>query len=186
MNFKKGDRVKFLNSVDEGIVIAVHDNQLEVEDEHGFVIEVSDKEVVESKINLDELHHTCDFGLDQKRDMDAGKNRKNSEVNFSSKKGRSKTKAILEVDLHINELLDKTAHLTNFQLVTIQMNHFRSMLSFAFENRYQKVIFIHGVGEGVLRSEIRAELRERPNCEYVDADYSRYGQGATEVNLWYN
>lgn len=186
MNFKKGDRVKFLNSVDEGIVISVHGNQIEVEDEHGFIVEVSDKELVGTKIGFDELHHSYDFGIEQKRNLDNGKSRKNSDVNFSLKKGRSIKKTILEIDLHINELVDRTGHLTNFQIVTIQMNHFRNKLAFAFENKFQKVVFIHGVGEGVLRSEIRAELKKIPNCEYVDADFSRYGQGATEVNLWYN
>lgn len=186
MKFKKGDQVKFLNSVDEGIVVSVSGHQIEVEDEHGFVIEVPDNEIIEKKIGLDKLHYSDDFGMDKKHDMDVGNIRKNSDVKFSLKKSGSSKKTILQVDLHINELVDRTAHLTNFQIVSIQMNHFRNTLAMAREKHYQKVIFIHGVGEGVLRSEIRAELKGIPNCKYVDADYSQYGQGATEVNLWYN
>lgn len=186
MKFKKGDQVKFLNSVDEGIVLSVRGHQIEVQDEHGFVVEVSDNEIVEKNNGLDELHYSYDSGMDKKRDMDTGNVRNKSDVKLSLKNGGSNKKTLLEIDLHINELIDRTSHLTNFQIVMIQMEHFRKMLNLALENHYQKVIFIHGVGEGVLRSEIRAELKEMPNCEYVDADFSRYGQGATEVNLWYN
>jgi dsDNA-specific endonuclease/ATPase MutS2 len=51
--------------------------------------------------------------------------------------------------------------------------------------RLTKIVFIHGVGEGVLRSEIRHELRKYENVEFLDGDYREYGQGATEVRLWY-
>lgn len=175
-----------MNSVDEGIVTAVRANQIVVEDEHGFIIEVSEHEIILQKTDIDALHHAYDFGIEHKREADVRNLRKSSDFNTTSKQRSAGRKDILEVDLHINELVDKTRHLTNFQMVTIQMNHFRKMMSLAFENKYPKIVFIHGVGEGVLRSEIRSELREMPNCEYVDADFSKYGQGATEVNLWYN
>ena len=51
----------------------------------------------------------------------------------------------------------------------------------AILNRLQKVIFIHGVGEGVLKSAIREELKKFPKVKFNDAPYEKYGYGATEV-----
>jgi len=54
----------------------------------------------------------------------------------------------------------------------------------AEEKKMKRVIFIHGVGQGVLRQEIRRILNEYyPHCEFMDAPYHIYGYGATEVRI---
>ena len=50
----------------------------------------------------------------------------------------------------------------------------------------QKLIIIHGVGEGVLKDEVRLFLSKKEGIEYFDADYREYGKGATAVELRYN
>ena len=48
----------------------------------------------------------------------------------------------------------------------------------------RKIVVIHGVGEGVLRHEIRKELDiYHPYFEYYDASYDQFGYGATEIRL---
>ena len=44
-------------------------------------------------------------------------------------------------------------------------------------------VFIHGVGEGVLKLELEYVLKRYEDLTYYDADYQKYGFGATEVCL---
>jgi dsDNA-specific endonuclease/ATPase MutS2 len=45
-------------------------------------------------------------------------------------------------------------------------------------------VVIHGVGEGVLRHEIRKVLDiYHPNFEFQDASYEEFGYGATEIRI---
>ena len=86
------------------------------------------------------------------------------------------------VDLHIHEIVDSTTGLDNASMVDIQMTHFERMMRIAEEQKIPRVILIHGVGQGVLRSEIRSALKlYYPNCSFHDADFREYGYGATEV-----
>jgi DNA-nicking Smr family endonuclease len=58
------------------------------------------------------------------------------------------------------------------------------MLRNAEEKKIPRVVFIHGVGQGVLRQEIRKILNDYyPHCEFMDAPYHTYGYGATEVRI---
>ncbi|MDD5570628.1 MAG: DUF2027 domain-containing protein [Bacteroidales bacterium] len=93
-------------------------------------------------------------------------------------------KGIAEVDLHIEELVDKTSGLSNGEMLTIQINYFRKTLESAIANNFSKIIFIHGVGDGVLKSEIRKILEDSyPKCNFYDAPMAKYGMGATEVEI---
>lgn len=85
-----------------------------------------------------------------------------------------------DVDLHIEELTTDFSGLTNAEMITIQLNHFRKELDKAILRRATSIIFIHGVGNGRLKTEIRRELKDA-NIKFRDADASRYGLGATEV-----
>jgi hypothetical protein len=91
----------------------------------------------------------------------------------------------MEVDLHIHELVDKHEHMANSEIVSIQLEHFERMLRIAENKKIPRIIFIHGVGQGVLRAEIRKMLHDYyPNCEFHDAPYNEYGYGATEVRIY--
>jgi dsDNA-specific endonuclease/ATPase MutS2 len=91
----------------------------------------------------------------------------------------------MEVDLHIHELSDHWKHLTNGQIVQLQLDHLKRKMQYAMKNKLTKVIIIHGKGEGVLRAEVRNWLNGFDNVEYLDASYMEYGAGATEVKIWY-
>ena len=50
--------------------------------------------------------------------------------------------------------------------------------------RIQKVVFIHGVGEGVLKLELEYLFKRYDNLKFYDANYQKYGLGATEVYIY--
>ncbi|MEO1031898.1 MAG: Smr/MutS family protein, partial [Bacteroidota bacterium] len=91
-----------------------------------------------------------------------------------------------EVDLHIHKLTDSTKGMTNFDMLNLQLDTARRQLEFAIKKRIPKMVFIHGVGEGVLRQELETLLGRYNNLKFYDADYKTYGIGATEVRIFQN
>ena len=92
----------------------------------------------------------------------------------------------MEVDLHIGKLVPRTGGLSNFEILNIQMDTAKRQLEFAMKKRVQKVVFIHGVGEGVLKAELETLFHRYENVKFYDADYQKYGLGATEVYIFQN
>ncbi len=91
---------------------------------------------------------------------------------------------VAEVDLHIHKLVDDFTGLEPGDLLGIQMDYFRKCLEQAEREKYLKIIFIHGMGEGTLKNEILKHLQKTDGVQYYDASYSRYGRGATEVRFY--
>ena len=93
-------------------------------------------------------------------------------------------KEIIEVDLHINTLLDSTAGMTNAEMLSYQMDTFHRILEENKNRKGQKIVFIHGKGEGVLRTEIEKQLKSRyKTYHFQDASFREYGFGATMVTI---
>lgn len=91
---------------------------------------------------------------------------------------------IIEVDLHIHELIDNFANLDNADMLRIQLDKFHSVMKENINKKGQKIVFIHGKGEGVLRKEITELLRKQyKNASFQDASFQQYGFGATQVNI---
>ena len=89
-----------------------------------------------------------------------------------------------EVDMHIWELVEDYSKLSPNEIFKIQMNYFNKCLDSALVNRLRKVVFIHGVGNGTLKKEIRNKLAtEYPEITVYDAPIAKYGVGATEINI---
>jgi len=86
-----------------------------------------------------------------------------------------------EVDLHIESIVDDHSGLEKGQILEMQKKLFIRCLESAIKEKLQKVIFIHGVGIGSLKSEINQILKQYPNLHYFDASMQKYGCGATEV-----
>lgn len=91
---------------------------------------------------------------------------------------------LVEIDLHIHELLEDTRGLANHEMLEIQMGRFRNELETAIANGTRKIVFIHGIGNGTLKQELRKELSARYKKYYFqDASFKEYGYGATMVIL---
>ncbi|MCC6601327.1 MAG: Smr/MutS family protein [Crocinitomicaceae bacterium] len=194
MEFNIGDRVRFLNDEGEGKIIAfLPEGMAMVEDTSGFAFEHSVTELVPVKDPAKEWRGYRELEPDindiVERNTDSKISKKVNDdfkliykkISASNERRRGET---LEVDLHAHELLDRHEHLSPGEIVKIQMEHFERMLRNAEEHKIHRIIFIHGVGQGVLRAEIRKLLHHYyPHCEFMDAPYHQYGQGATEVRI---
>lgn len=91
---------------------------------------------------------------------------------------------IIEVDLHIDELLDDTRGMNSGEILNYQLDKFREVMEANKKRREQKIVFIHGKGDGVLRKAILDELKRKyPTCRYQDASFQEYGFGATMVTI---
>ncbi len=90
---------------------------------------------------------------------------------------------LFEVDLHIHELVDDFKYLSNTEMVEIQMKTFHSRLNAALkQHQVKKMVFIHGVGAGVLKKEIHKALSTTyPQLYFQDASFKEYGFGATMI-----
>ena len=65
-----------------------------------------------------------------------------------------------------------------------QMKKFRDTLTEYASKKGQKIVFIHGKGEGVLRTSIINDLHYRyKKYSYQDASFQEYGYGATQVTI---
>ena len=91
---------------------------------------------------------------------------------------------IVEIDLHIDSLLDDTQGMGNAEILNYQLDKFREVMEVYKNKREQKIVFIHGKGDGVLRKAIVDELKRKySNCRYQDASFQEYGFGATMVTI---
>ncbi|MFP4470491.1 MAG: DUF2027 domain-containing protein [Bacteroidota bacterium] len=90
------------------------------------------------------------------------------------------------VDLHIGELVDDYSKMSNTEMLNYQLNYFVRCLESAIRNYITKVIFIHGVGDGVLKSKMLEILDAYENVRVKDASLKKFGYGATEVLIWHS
>lgn len=91
---------------------------------------------------------------------------------------------LIEVDLHIGELIDTTAGMDNTAIIQRQLDEVRRHMRDHSRRIGQKIVFIHGKGDGVLRKEVLALLRrEFPKATTQDASFQEYGFGATLVTI---
>jgi len=97
---------------------------------------------------------------------------------------KEKTSPVIEVDLHIHQLLDSTAGMSNTDMLTVQLDKFRQTMEENKSKKGQKIVFIHGKGEGVLRNAVLSELKLKyKNYPVQDASFKEYGFGATMVTV---
>lgn len=97
---------------------------------------------------------------------------------------RKRTTDEVVIDLHINGLLDDSKGLSNREILEIQMDKVESEMNAAIRNHVKKIVFIHGVGQGVLKQEVANILKRKFKKYYFqDASFKEYGYGATMVTI---
>jgi len=91
---------------------------------------------------------------------------------------------IVEIDLHVSELLDDTSGMGSGEILNYQLDKFREVMEQYKDKREQRIVFIHGKGDGVLRKALVEELKRKyPKAKYQDASFQEYGFGATMVTI---
>jgi len=169
-------------------------------DENALIYDIVKDDVVSRPlvIDIEEVKRAM-YGIERAREMVAParttSHEANSPSNMKNKVAKLQHEAsayerirergkhvIIEVDLHINELLDSTAGMSAGDMKDYQMDVFRKVMEAHKNEHGQRIVFIHGKGDGALRKAITEELRHKyKTCNFQDASFQEYGFGATMV-----
>lgn len=104
-------------------------------------------------------------------------------VNEARKKTEKEDGTVI-IDLHADVLLETTAGMNSADILHYQIDVVKKTMMEYRNKKGQKIIFIHGKGEGVLRHAVIHELTYRfKSCQYQDASFQEYGYGATQVTI---
>lgn len=176
-NFEIGDKVSVLDDAIDGTIVAINEPKITIETTDGFMMTYFVNELVKIN-NFNELK-----GFISTLDISKVKSEKEEVKKRQTVKEKKSKKEIhtLEVDLHIEKLIPNKKGLSNFDILNIQVDTAKRQVDFAIKNRIPKVVLIHGVGEGVLKSELEFLLNRYENISIQEANYQKYGQGAMEV-----
>ena len=168
-SFSKGDRVRFLHQAGEGLVVEVEDGgkTLLIEDSDGFPMRFAAKECLPMPNLAEEAKAYASKEITKgellERNVDEHvlkASQKEFDVKYRNPDATNMRKRDehMEVDLHFHALTGARDRATPHEMLTLQMEHFDRMMRRAEEKRIPRVIFIHGVGQGRLRQEIREAL----------------------------
>ena len=173
----KGDKVSALDEAIDGIVLEVKNNEITIETTEGFTMTYFVNELI--KINNSNVLNTNNgsFNLNEvKMQKEIPKPR-----SFVKEKKSKQDNPVPEFDLHIEKLVKNYKGMNNYEILTLQSETAKRHVEFAIRNRIPKIVFIHGVGEGILKSELDFLLGRYEMITFQDANYQKYGLGATEV-----
>jgi dsDNA-specific endonuclease/ATPase MutS2 len=179
MHFKIGDTAAVIDDTLQGIVVKVDNDMIELKGDDGMIYSYKTSELVLIK----EDQHTLTKYNAINNPLLLQKTKESKPKKSAFKK--VKTEVVLEVDLHIHQLIKNTKGMDNYDMLSLQLDTAKSKLEYAMRKRISKLIFIHGVGEGVLKNELRYLFNKYP-VHYYDASYQEYGLGATEVYIYQN
>lgn len=175
---RPGDKVAIVDDVVEGTVVTVQGDMITIETKDGFFMELHEREVV--KLDSEEIFWgpvPLSSILKEKEEQKKQKKRR---------KSGKREEYILEVDLHLEAILPSDTYLEHYQKLPFQLNVARERLEKAMENRIPRMVFIHGKGDGVLKTELSYLLSRYNNINYYPADQRRYSGGAIEVYFLQN
>lgn len=178
---KIGDKVLVLDDAISGKVIAISSDVITILTEDDFEMDFNDKELVVMDRSISERDMNPDnisTILKEKEQQKPGKTKR--------VKPKERTLPAIEVDLHIHQLVKYTKGMSNYEMLNLQVDTAKRQLDFAMSKRIPKIVFIHGVGAGVLRAELEFLFNRYDNLKYYDANFQKYGRGAIEVYVFQN
>lgn len=175
-----GNKVKVINENFEGKIKKIlPNNRLIITCTDGFDYEFSTNKVV---IIGDDNQHQ--YTIDQTEVSTKITSEKYNKEDFLKKyttKNKYQYNRTLEIDLHLDQLVEHPGRLDDWQRLHTQMQHVKNCMSAANEKNIKKIVFIHGIGTGVLKTELQNYLSKFENITFKKADFNEYGNGATEV-----
>lgn len=177
MQFTVGQAVQALDDNLEGIVTQADRDGVTVETSDGFSVRFRESELIPLRTMDPRLLHISESVLKDK-EIPAKKN-------MPKVKAKERNRPPMEVDLHIHQLTNQRG-LSKHDMLTLQLDTAERQLKFAISKRIPKVVFIHGVGKGILRAELEYLFGRYEQVKYYDADYQKYGVGALEVYIYQN
>lgn len=178
--FKIGDQVSVLDDDINGIITKIEGIDFTVKTNDGFEMQFTAKELI--KMETSELKQNVFSSTSINEVISEKESLKRKQPTKSRKK--EKEQPAMEVDLHIHQLTDRTKGMSNHDMLTLQLDTARRQLEFAIKKRIPRIVFIHGVGEGVLKLELEYLFGRYNNLAFNEANYQKYGSGATEVKIF--
>jgi dsDNA-specific endonuclease/ATPase MutS2 len=176
---KKGDTVSAIDEPITGVITSVEGEEVFIETEDGFPMRFQKNEIiVEGSLLKKHAHKGNIEAILSEKEVFRKKKKK-------TVKPKERNSPPMEVDLHIHKLTDAT-RLSNYDMLTIQLDTAKRQLEFAIKKKIPRVVFIHGIGEGVLKTELEYLFRRYEAVKYYEADPRKYGSGATEVYIMQN
>lgn len=169
---KIGDKVETISDSLKGTITGIIDEEtVVIVDENGFDWEVSksDLRLQEKDLRMVELYSQGNVVKDERSDRHVSKSQSDS----------------LEVDLHAEALLGNTKWMEPAFIKDQQLRKVKEILNQHKRQKGFKIVFIHGIGEGILKHDIETFVRKNyPSCQIQDANYGKYGMdGATQVTI---
>lgn len=178
---KIGDKVSVLDDAISGKIVGVKGDKITIttDDDFELTFEAHELVVIDKNVmSKDIFNQSMSSILSEK---ETKKPRRTNRV-----KPKERNQPPMVVDLHIHQLTNNYKGLSNYEMLNLQMDTAKRQLEFAMSKRIQKIVFIHGVGEGVLKAELEFLFKRYDNLKFYEADYQKYGQGATEVYIFQN
>lgn len=177
-----GDTVSVLDEDLSGVISNIEGTTVTLETNDGFMLKFEANELVLMKSeNIgNQLFSSVNIN-------DVILEKEEPKRHFQPKvKAKERFEPTMEVDLHIHHLTKSSRGMSNHDMLTLQLETARHKLEFAIKKRIQKIVFIHGKGEGVLKMELEYLFGRYNNVKFYDANYQKYGLGATEVYIFQN
>ena len=164
LGLRPGMHVTLMDSNDRGVIRHVRKDCVEIELDYGFVVPVGFHDFI---VN--------DAEEDRKLCQSVG----SSKTKTAAEEKPVLTNKAIEIDLHI-EALPGGLGVAKGQELPYQLEYFRRTLRSQLKHRGSRLIFVHGVGDGILKSAIREEL---DTVYAISCSWNPYGDGATAVTI---
>lgn len=178
----KGDKVSVLDEAINGVVVAVKDKDITIETTDGFMMTFFVNELIKINDSSDLMNSIGRINISEvAKEKEIPKPR-----SFVKERKDKHEISAPEFDLHIEKLVPNKRGMSNYDILTLQSETAKRHIEFAIKNRIPKIVFIHGVGEGVLKAELDFLLGRYDTIAFQDANYQKYGLGATEVYIKQN
>lgn len=162
MIMKIGDYVRFINSTGSGIVKGFLSDGRVIIDEDGMDLPYLTSELVEIGHNAIAAANEMVYSFVEKNDIN------------TPKKNRSE-KEVMEIDLHAEKLPPYYLAGQTRNIRESQVQYFLDVLNENVGIHGKRMVFIHGKGAGILRSELIHELNKRSDkFIYNAANYLHY------------
>ena len=180
MMFEIGDHVSVLDDDINGVIEKIDGQNITIETNEGFKMIYAPNELISAASPDLARNMFLDTSISEVLSEKETPKRKQ----IAKPKKKEREIPAMEVDLHIHQLVGSTKGMSNHEMLTLQLDTARRRLEFAIKKRIPRIVFIHGVGEGVLKLELEYLFGRYNNVAYQEANYQKYGSGATEVRIF--
>ena len=166
--FKIGDKIKFVRSNDFGVIKEIiSERKVKVKDSSNFIIQINKDEII---LQDDSTNSVSSYGdLSKIKDDSYVKRRKDKKVSNLN---------VMKVDLHIENLITDYHLMTNQEIIHVQIKKCEDFLMKSLNSNVQKLVIVHGIGEGVLKKEVHNLLNK-----YEMRYFESLNGGSTEVMI---